>query len=272
MDNIKIQNLEVFAKHGVLKEENVLGQKFLISVILQLDIKEAGLSDDLTKSVHYGEVCHFIKKFMEEHTFYLIEAAAEQLTRDLLASFSKLRAVTLEIKKPWAPIGLPIDTVSVEINRGWHLAYIAFGSNVGDKEGHIRRAVNSMETDKAFRIGKISDIITTKPYGNIGQDDFLNGCLEIETYLDPFELLEKLHQLEKEASRKRTVRWGPRTLDLDILLYDDMVLDTETLHIPHMDMHNRNFVLEPMVQIAPFKRHPVFYKTMEELLKELKAL
>ncbi|MDE6907448.1 MAG: 2-amino-4-hydroxy-6-hydroxymethyldihydropteridine diphosphokinase, partial [Lachnospiraceae bacterium] len=101
------------------------------------------------------------------------------------------------------------------------------------------------------------------------QDEFLNGALKLRTLLTPEELLELLHEIEAKAERVRTLRWGPRTLDLDILFYDNLVLDTEELHIPHIDMQNRDFVLKPMAQIAPYMRHPVLNKTIKQLEGEL---
>ena len=86
----------------------------------------------------------------------------------------------------------------------------------------------------------------------------------------PQELLERLHEIEQEAHRERLIHWGPRTLDLDILLYDDLVLDTPDLIIPHVEMHKRAFVLEPLHEIAPYKRHPVYGKTVREMLEDLR--
>ena len=132
MDKIKIQNLEVFAHHGVFPEENVLGQKFIVTAILYTDTRIAGRTDELTASIHYGEISQQIEKFLTEHTFKLLECAAESLAETLLLHTDGLRKIRLEIKKPWAPVGLPLETVSVEIERGWHTAYIALGSNMGD--------------------------------------------------------------------------------------------------------------------------------------------
>lgn len=269
MDRIKIRGLQVFAHHGVFPEENTLGQKFVINAVLYTDTRRAGNSDNLEDSINYGEVSHFITDFLTEHTFRLLEAAAEHLAGALLLRYPLLQSVELEIEKPWAPIGLPLDAVSVQIGRGWHTAYIALGSNMGDKKAYLDKAVSALSRHPDCQVVKVSDYITTAPYGGVEQDDFLNGALELRTLLPPQELLELLHELEAAAHRERTVRWGPRTLDLDILLYDDLVLDTPDLHIPHIEMHLRDFVLAPMAQIAPHIRHPLLGKTVEEMKKQL---
>ena len=137
MDCINIVDLEVYAKHGVLAAENELGQKFLVSVSLYTDTTKAGLTDSLDHSIDYAAVCHYITEYMTTNTFMLIEAVAENLATDLLLSYPLLHMITVEIKKPWAPIGLPLKTVSVKITRGWHTAYIALGSNMGDKEEYL---------------------------------------------------------------------------------------------------------------------------------------
>ena len=238
-DEIRIENLEFFANHGVYPEETRLGQKFMISLTMYTDTRRAGRTDELESSTNYGEVSHFIVDFMAKHTCKLIEAAAEKLAEALLLTYPLLAGVELELKKPWAPVGLPLETVSVKIRRFWHTAYIALGSNLGE------------------------------PYGGVEQDDFLNACLELRTLLDPQELLDELHRVEQLAHRERLIHWGPRTLDLDILLYDDEVFETDTLIVPHVEMQLRDFVLRPMAEIAPNLRHPVLKKTMTELLRAL---
>lgn len=269
MDKIWIKNLEVFAKHGVFPEENALGQKFIVNACLYTDTRKAGTTDDLSYSIHYGEAGLMMKNFMEQHTFQLLETAAERLAFQMLTEIHGLYQIQLEIQKPWAPVGLHLETVSVEITRGWHTSYIALGSNMGDKERYLSQAVNALRQTEGCKVERVSDFLVTEPYGYTEQAEFLNGCLELSTLLTPEELLKLLHKIEQEAGRKRDIRWGPRTLDLDILLYDNLIVDTQALHIPHVEMHKRDFVLKPLAQIASYVRHPILKKTIGELKEEL---
>ncbi len=117
MDQIRIVDLEVFANHGAYPEENVLGQKFLVSVTLHTDLSRAGTTDCLGDSVDYGAVCRLIDATMRENTFSLIERAAEEIAQRILAAYSSIGTVDVELKKPWAPIGLPLAYVSIAISR-----------------------------------------------------------------------------------------------------------------------------------------------------------
>ena len=271
LDQIKIEGLEIFANHGVFPEENVLGQKFIVSATLYTDTRKAGKTDELTASIHYGEVSAFITEFVKSHTYKLLERVAEELVEDMLQKFDGLEKVTLEIQKPWAPVGLPLKTVSVKISREWHTTYIALGSNIGDSETYLNEAVEKIGQIPTCTVEKVSSYLVTEPYGVTDQPDFLNACLKMRTLLYPEELLKELNRIEKEAGRERIIHWGPRTLDLDILLYDDIVLEEDDLCIPHVEMHKRSFVLEPLAEIAPYKRHPVYGKTVREMLEEIQA-
>lgn len=270
-DEIQIRDLEVFANHGVFPEETRLGQKFLLSLTMYTDTRKAGTGDCLEDSIDYGAVSHFMTDYMKRHTWKLIEAAAEHLAEELLLRYPLLKGVTLELKKPWAPVGLPLDTVAVKITRFWHRAYLGLGSNLGDKETYLNQAVKAVDETRGCQVEKVSSYLVTEPYGGVEQDDFLNACLCLKTYLSPEELLKRLHEIEQDAHRERIIRWGPRTLDLDILLYDDLILETEDLILPHMDMENREFVLKPLCEIAPNLRHPILHKTMRQLADQLAA-
>lgn len=270
-DQITIKNLEVYANHGVFPEEQKLGQKFIISAILYTDTRIAGKTDDLEASIDYGTICQTITRFLKEHTYNLLERAAEMLAEDLLLHTKGLSSIQLEIKKPWAPIGLPLETVSVAIERGWHTVYLGMGSNIGNKEDYLLQAVQALKETASCQVEAVSDFLVTKPYGVTDQDDFLNGCIKLRTLLTPRELLDRLHHIEQEAGRERTLRWGPRTLDLDILFYDDLILGEADLCIPHVDLPNREFVLRPLCEIAPYLHHPATGKTVREMLQELSS-
>jgi len=269
MDYILIENLIIFANHGVLPEETRLGQKFVLSARLYLDASEAAENDDLKKTVNYAGVCEMITDYTAKHTCKLIETAASQIAEQILIHYPVISYVELALRKPWAPIGLPLDCAGIAVKRKRHRAYIALGSNIGDTKAMLDFAVSELNRDTKCCVKRVSDYIVTKPYGGVEQDDFLNAAAEIETLYTPKALLKRLNEIEAEAGRKRDIHWGPRTLDLDILLYDDEVIQTEKLTVPHIDMCNRDFVLRPMAQIAPYVRHPVNGKTMSELLAQL---
>ena len=269
MDKIEIRDLEIFANHGVFPEETALGQKFVVSAVMYTETRPAGLTDDLSASINYGEVSHMITDFLQKNTYKLLEAAVENLAETLLLSLPLLKKITLRIEKPWAPVGLPLKTVAVEITRGWHTAYIAFGSNMGDKKKYLDNAIQGLRDMKEIVVEKVSEYLVTEPYGDVEQDEFLNGALRVRTLLSPEELLDRLHVLEQAADRKRIIHWGPRTLDLDIIFYDDLICEEDDLCIPHIEMHKESLVLKPLEEIAPYKRHPVTGKTVREMLGEL---
>lgn len=269
MDKIFIDKLQVYGRHGVMSEENTLGQMFRISAELRLSLKMAGSTDALENTVNYSECCHMIKDICENRTFKLIETLAENIADALLKASPLIGSVRVRVDKPSAPIGLPLESVGVEIERAWNSAYIALGSNMGDKQKYISDAVKALDADESCRVCRVSDLIVTAPVSDIPQDDYLNGCLLLETLYSPAELLDRLNAIEQAADRVRKEKWGPRTLDLDIIFYNNDIIQTERLTVPHPLMHTRSFVLEPLMQIAPFKIHPVYGSTVTQLFEAL---
>ena len=146
--------------------------------------------------------------------------------------------------------------------------FIALGSNLGDKESNMKEALQRL-AQRGVTVCKVSDFMMTRPYGVTDQPDFLNAVAEVKTDNSPTELLRDLLQIEQEMGRKRIRHWGERNIDLDLLLYDGQIINLPDLKVPHPDMQNRDFVLCPLVQIAPDTVHPVLRKTIKQLWKEL---
>ncbi|EWH22625.1 2-amino-4-hydroxy-6-hydroxymethyldihydropteridine diphosphokinase [Bacillus haynesii] len=130
-------------------------------------------------------------------------------------------------------------------------AYIALGSNIGRREEYLKKAVSLLHHHPSVQVTDISSIYETDPVGYTDQDLFLNMAAAVKTSLSPFELLDLTQRIEKELGRKRDIRWGPRTADLDILLYNRENIETEQLIVPHPRMHERLFVLIPLLEIYP---------------------
>lgn len=149
------------------------------------------------------------------------------------------------------------------------LVYIALGSNMGDTEKNLQQALEYMK-EKGLEVIKKSSFIKTAPYGLVEQDDFLNAVCLVQTTLVPREVLKILMDIEDKMGRVRTIRWGPRIIDLDILLYDDLIIKESNLQIPHIDMLNRDFVLKPLLEITDEDFvHPVSGKKIKEYLANL---
>ena len=165
-----------------------------------------------------------------------------------------------------APIGRHLDYAAVEINKKRHVAYIAIGSNIGNKEENLNNAIKKINETEGIKVSKISSFIKTEPWGNENQDEFLNGALKLETYLTPKELMSELLRIESELGRVREIKWGPRVIDLDIILFDDIISNDEFVIIPHPLMHLRDFVLKPLNEIAQYALHPLKNKRIFELV------
>lgn len=270
LGKVIIDSLDCFGRHGVLNEENILGQRFFVSCEMDTDFDAAAENDDINCAVNYAEVAEFITEYVKENVFKLIETLASRLADEILTRFN-VKAINIKIEKPSAPVGLPLKTVAVKVLKKWSTAYLSIGSNMGDKKAYLDFAVESLKNDKNIRVKNISSYIATAPYGYTEQEEFLNGCVKIETIYSPHKLLNTVNAIEANADRKREIHWGPRTLDIDIVLFDNKIINTPKLTIPHIDMENRLFVLEPLNEIAPYAINPVNNKSVREMYEKLKT-
>lgn len=270
MDKIYINNLEFIGFHGVFPEEKKLGQKFLVSLELIVDTREAGKTGDLTKSVHYGLVAQDVERVFLEKSIDLIETCAENIAEMVLKKYELVKEIKVTVKKPWAPLQMHFENVAVEISRKWHKVYLSLGSNMGDKRENLLEAIKRVGELENTEVVKSSTILETEPFGYIEQDNFLNACLEVKTLLTPQEFLSSILKIELDMGRVREIKWGPRVIDIDILFYDNEIIQEDNLAVPHPWICEREFVLEPLSEIAPNYVHPLERRTIMMLARKLK--
>lgn len=270
MDKIYINNLEFIGFHGVFPEEKKLGQKFLVSLELTVDTREAGKTGDLTKSVHYGLVAQDVEKLFLEKSIDLIETCAENIAEMVLKKYELVKEVKVIVKKPWAPLQMHFENVAVEITRKWHRVYLSLGSNIGNKRKNLLEAIRKIGELENTEVVKSSTILETEPFGYLEQDNFLNTCLEVKTLMTVQEFLKEILQIELDMGRVREIKWGPRIIDIDILFYDKEIIEEDNLAVPHPWICEREFVLDPLSEIAPNYIHPLEKKTITMLARKLK--
>ena len=255
-DQIHITALRAVTIVGALPHERQIPQPLQIDLILDIDLSDAGVSDDLGDTVHYGEVADRVVAAVQENRDVLLERLAARLVGVVL-DFERVQRVDVLLTKLRPPIAVDAATTAVRLSRTRsveaaavrrsHSAWIALGSNLGDRNGFLRAGVLGLGNVMAM-----SQVYETDPIG--GPEDqgaYLNMVVEIATTLDPFGLLRQCQRIEAESMRERVVRWGPRTLDIDIVMYDDIVVHSDDLTVPHPRYAERRFVLTPLAEIAP---------------------
>ena len=248
---IEIKNLEIMATHGVLDSEKKTTQPFVFNATLFVNYLQAAKEDNLSKTISYCDVMQDIKDFTTQNSFNLIETLAYRCALFLIKKYPSIEKITLAVSKPKAPFDMTFETVQTKVTLSWHKVYLSLGSNLGRKEATLKKAVKLLGAEDEINLKKVSSFYKNPPYGGVATEEFVNIAVEIDTLLNPYDLLDVIHKIEKALGRKRTVRWGNRTCDIDIIFYDDLHMKEKDLTIPHKDYKNRDFVLVPLSEIAP---------------------
>ena len=269
MDQLRIKDLEIYAYHGVFPAEKELGQRFVLDLWVDYEMTRAARTGDLEASIHYGILAEQLTEWMQAEKIDLIETVAFQLVQKIFESYAFVEKVRLELKKPWAPVPLPLETCSVTIEREKKRAFIGLGTNMGDKQLQLETALEKIK-DRGIHLLQASTRIETEPWGGVEQDAFLNQVAEVETWMTPEDLLETLLAIEQEMGRVREVKWGPRVIDLDLLYMEDTICYSPSLILPHPYVAERAFVLESLNEIAPHFVDPVQRKQIRQLWEAVK--
>lgn len=256
MDRIDINGLRVMAVVGVLPHEREAAQPLQIDLTLHVDLHDAGLSDDLGDTANYGAVSEAVGAVVRESKDLLLERLAARVA-EVALGFERVDQVRATITKLRPPIPEDVVSTAITVERhrrelnvprhAVHTAIVALGSNLGDREDYLRFAVG--------RLGEIvasSRVWETAPVGGPeGQGAYLNMVVVVRTSLDPYAFMRHGQRIEASALRQRLVRWGPRTLDVDLLFHDDTRIESPELTLPHPRYAERRFVLAPLAEVAP---------------------
>jgi dihydroneopterin aldolase/2-amino-4-hydroxy-6-hydroxymethyldihydropteridine diphosphokinase len=251
MDQIELRGLRVHGRHGVLPFERRDGQDFLIDAVLSVDTRPAAATDDLALTTDYGALSERLAHIVAGEAVQLIETLAQRLADACLAE-PVVQRVQITVHKPNAPISRPFGDVAVTITRDRPVpAVLALGSNLGARQQELQRAVDQLAATPGLRVTAVSPVYETDPVGGPDQPDYLNAVVLAETDLAAADLLRRAHAIEAAGRRTREVRWGPRTLDVDIIAYGDQVSADPTLTLPHPRARERAFVLAPWRDADP---------------------
>jgi dihydroneopterin aldolase/2-amino-4-hydroxy-6-hydroxymethyldihydropteridine diphosphokinase len=251
MDQIELRGLRVHGRHGVLPFERRDGQDFLIDAVLRLDTRPAAATDDLALTVDYGALSERLAQIVAGEPVQLIETLAQRLAQACLDE-PAVRQVRITVHKPQAPISRPFSDVAVTITRDRpEPVVLALGSNLGDRRQELQRAVDALAATPGLRLTAVSPVYETDPVGGPDQPDYLNAVVLAVAALPATDLLRRAHAIEAAARRTREVRWGPRTLDVDIIAYGDELSADPVLTLPHPRARERAFVLAPWLDADP---------------------
>ena len=252
-DHIYVNGLRLMALVGVLPHERDALQPVQIDVDIEVDLSEAVVTDNLDGTANYGEISNAIAEVVRAWSDTLLERLAARIA-DRVLHFDHVEVADVMVTKLRPPIPEDLVSSAVRIGRSRvdmrvparHRAIVALGSNLGDRASYLRFGL-----DRLSNVVAQSQVFETDPVGGPdNQGPYLNMVAVVDTDLDPFAMLRRLLQIESEAHRVRVERWGPRTLDLDLLFYDDYTIESEELTVPHPRFAERRFVLEPLSEVA----------------------
>jgi dihydroneopterin aldolase/2-amino-4-hydroxy-6-hydroxymethyldihydropteridine diphosphokinase len=247
-DRIELRGLRFLGAHGALPSE-VGAQPFLVDISLHVDLSRAGTTDSLPDTVDYGALCEAARQVVEGPHVDLLERLAEKVAEAVLQAGSPIaKGAEVSVRKLRPPVPFHLASAGVRVYRRAAVrAFFALGSNLGDRWAYLRQGLASLPD-----VVRVSRVYETEPVGGPeGQGPYLNMVAELRTRLAPEELLEAARRAEAAAGRERAERWGPRTLDVDLLLYGDQRISTSELEVPHPRMWERAFVLVPLSDLAP---------------------
>lgn len=261
-DRIVLSGVSGTGFHGVFDHEKRDGQVFVVDVELEADLAPAGRSDDLRRTVNYGEIGAAVLARIEGEPFDLIERLAEVIAGDVLAAHRLVDVVTVTVHKPQAPVGVPFGDVTVSVSRRRSPApvVIAMGANLGDAERMLFTAITALDLCPGLSDLRISDTFVTEPVGGPEQPAYRNLVVTARSRWSAPRLLAFLHAVEADHGRTREIRWGARTLDLDLVQFgtpgdaDEWLSEEPDLLLPHPRAHERGFVLVPWLDADPEAR------------------
>ena len=267
LDQIRLSGLSARGFHGVFEHERRDGQDFVVDAVLHLDTRPAAASDEVTDTVHYGELALALADVLRGEPVNLLERLVERLARVCLAD-PRVVAADVTVHKPSAPIPEEFSDVEVAVRRTRldlppadpgdpARAVLALGANLGDRAATVQAALDDLARVPGVVVTAVSPVVETDPVGGPEQPPYLNAIALLATTLSPQELLAACLTVEQAHGRVRDVRWGARTLDLDLIAYADLVARSERLELPHPRAAGRAFVLAPWAAVDPGAHLPV---------------
>jgi 2-amino-4-hydroxy-6-hydroxymethyldihydropteridine diphosphokinase len=270
-DKIQIQDLLLRAIIGINDEERRNRQDVLINITLHADTRAAGRSDDMADAVNYRTLTKRIIALVENSQFYLVEKLAAEIAA-LCLDDPRVERADVRVEKPGAlrfarSVGVEIQRTRADLGKRTNRVLVSLGSNI-NPEHNLKAAVQRLAS--RFRLQAVSPVYETTPVGKTDQPDFMNAAALVETDLDAVELKQALQAIEQELGRVRTDdKNAPRTIDLDISLFNDQALEVGSRRIPDPDILRHPHIARPLADLAPQLRHPETGQTLQAIAQEL---